>query len=116
MNIRSSAFAAFLAITVLTGCTSTPTDHATPDAASTWTSYTCSDGQVVQASYPDTNTAMVKIKGETHTLRVAISGSGARYVSDDWQWWTKGMHDGTLAPLAPGETIASTPGVTCHAG
>ena len=71
--------------------------------------------QVVQAAYPDTNTALVKIKGETHTLHVAMSGSGARYISDDWQWWTKGMHDGMLAPLAPGETIASTPGVSCHA-
>jgi membrane-bound inhibitor of C-type lysozyme len=113
MYLRSGLFAS--SVLLLAGCASTsPSQTAVPTTA-TWTSYACSDGQVVQASYPDTNTALVKIKGETHTLHIAISGSGARYVSDDWQWWTKGMHDGMLAPLAPGETIASTPGVNCHA-
>ena len=84
-------------------------------SAAAWTTYACSDGQTVQAAYPDTNTAWVKIKGQTHTLHVAMSGSGARYTGEGWQWWTKGMRDGMLAPLAKGETIAD-PGVSCHAG
>ena len=88
---------------------------ATGHAAPSWTTYTCSDGQTVQAAYPDTNTARVKIKGQTHLLHVAISGSGARYTGEGWQWWTKGMRDGMLAPLAKGQTIAD-PGVSCHAG
>jgi membrane-bound inhibitor of C-type lysozyme len=113
MNIRSSMLAALMS--TLAGCSAASADQTTSGSAPAWISYTCSDGQVVQAAYPDTNTALVKIKGETHTLHIAMSGSGARYVSDDWQWWTKGMHDGMLAPLAPGETIASTPGVNCHA-
>jgi membrane-bound inhibitor of C-type lysozyme len=114
MTIRSSTLAACVAI--LTGCTAASTDHAASGSVPAWTSYSCSDGQVVQAAYPDTNTALVKIKGETYTLHIAMSGSGARYTGNNWQWWTKGMRDGMLAPLAAGETIASAPGLDCHAG
>jgi membrane-bound inhibitor of C-type lysozyme len=84
-------------------------------ATTSWTTYACSDGQTVQAAYPDTNTAWVKIKGQTHTLHIVMSGSGARYTGEGWQWWTKGMRDGMLAPLAKGQSIAD-PGVSCHAG
>jgi membrane-bound inhibitor of C-type lysozyme len=112
MNILSSALLALMS--TLTGGTAAA-DQATPVSSPAWTHYACSDGQVVQAAYPDTHTALVKIKGETHTLNIALSASGARYIGDGWQWWTKGMHDGMLAPLATGETIASAPGVNCHA-
>lgn len=95
---------------VLSGCASMPSLH-----THAWVNYTCSDGQAVQASYPDNNTAVIKLKGETHTLHVALSGSGARYIGEGWQWWTKGMHDGMLAPLAADESIASAPGIACHA-
>jgi membrane-bound inhibitor of C-type lysozyme len=114
MRIRNVTFTT-LAL-VLVACNATSTKQAVAGDNTTWTSYACSDGQTVQAAYPDTNTALVKIKGQTHTLHVALSGSGARYTGEGWQWWTKGMHDGMLAPLAPDETIASAPGVTCHAG
>lgn len=113
MHIHRSLLAACLFI--LTGCVATTTDHAAANSAPSWTSYTCSDGQVVQAAYPDTNTALVRIKGETHSLHISLSGSGARYTGDGWQWWTKGMQDGMLAPLAANETIANAPGVNCHA-
>jgi membrane-bound inhibitor of C-type lysozyme len=112
MNIHRSTLIAFM--TILAGYAAAG-DHVTPVSTATWTSYACSDGQTVQASYPDTDTAQVKIKGEVHTLHVAMSGSGARYIGDGWQWWTKGMHDGMLAPLTAGEIIASAPGVNCHA-
>jgi membrane-bound inhibitor of C-type lysozyme len=114
MNICSSTLVAFMS--ALAGCSAASADRATPTATAAWTSYTCSDRQVVQAAYPDANTAWVKIKGETHTLHITMSASGARYIGDNWQWWTKGMHDGMLAPLAAAETIASAPGVSCHAG
>jgi membrane-bound inhibitor of C-type lysozyme len=113
MNVRCGTFVVLMF--PLAGCATASTGHTAPGATSDWTSYTCSDRQIVQAAYPDTNTALIKIKGETHTLHIAISGSGARYTGDGWQWWTKGMHDGMLAPLSAGETIASTPGLTCHA-
>lgn len=114
MNIRSSLLAACLCM--LAGCVSTSADRAASTSTPAWTSYTCGDGQVVQAAYPDTDTALVKIKGETHSLHISLSGSGARYTGDGWQWWTKGMHEGMLAPLAANESIASAPGVNCHAG
>lgn len=115
MNIRGISLAAFAV--VFAGCTpAAPKQPAVASNPPSWTRYACSDGQIVQAAYPDTNTALVKIKGETHTLHVAISGSGARYTGDGWQWWTKGMRDGMLAPLAAGESIASAQGTSCHAG
>jgi membrane-bound inhibitor of C-type lysozyme len=67
----------------------------------------------VQAAYPDTHTAVLTLDGQTRRLQVAVSADGARYVGDHWQWWTKGMHDAQLAPLKPGQTIASGQAVTC---
>jgi membrane-bound inhibitor of C-type lysozyme len=46
----------------------------------------------------------------------AASASGARYVGGGWEWWTKGLTEGTLSPLEPGESIASAPGLVCTAG
>jgi membrane-bound inhibitor of C-type lysozyme len=112
MNIRLHTIVALtLGATACSSAPPAPTSATSP----TWISYHCEDGQTVQAAYPDTDTALLKIQGATHTLHVAISGSGARYTGDGWQWWTKGMHDGMLAPLAAGESIANAPGVACHA-
>jgi membrane-bound inhibitor of C-type lysozyme len=113
MNVRN--YLLFTSRLVLACCASTTMQPAKANESLSWISYACSDGHVVRAAYPDTNTALIKIKDQTHTLHVAISGSGARYTGDGWQWWTKGMHDGMLAPLQAGESIASAPGVTCHA-
>lgn len=77
--------------------------------------YRCADGRTVEAGYPDTQTAVVTLGGHAYTLKVARSGSGARYVGMGWQWWTKGMTDAQLAPLKAGEDYASTPSVACTA-
>ena len=77
--------------------------------------YTCTDGRVITATYPDQTTAILTIAGQTQTLTLAPSADGARYTAPAWQWWTKGLRDGSLAPLAPGETIATAPGIPCHA-
>ncbi|MBE1158795.1 MliC family protein [Dyella acidiphila] len=100
---------------MLAACATPSNEHAPAGAASNWISYTCSDGQEVKAAYPDSDTALLEIKGSRHSLHSVISASGARYTGDGWQWWTKGMHDGMLAPLAAGESIASAAGVNCHA-
>jgi len=113
MDWQRSVFIASMML--LAGC-QTPTSHPAPAASPPVTMiYTCTDGETVHAIYPDTNTAVIVLQGHTHTLHVAISASGARYIGDGWQWWTKGMHDGMLAPLGAGETIASATGVTCQA-
>ncbi|RDS83079.1 hypothetical protein DWU98_08095 [Dyella monticola] len=103
-------------IVALSGCATAPSYHAQASDPFAWVNYTCSDGQTVEAAYPDSQTAVISIHHATHTLHSVISGSGARYAGDGWQWWTKGMREGMLAPLAPGETIASAPGIDCHAG
>ena len=77
--------------------------------------YACDDGRTVRASYPDTDTAVVEVDGKSRTLKIAISASGARYTGDGVQWWTKGMAQAQLSPLAAGEDIASAPGVNCKA-
>jgi membrane-bound inhibitor of C-type lysozyme len=86
-----------------------------PAAAAPTLSYTCDDGRLVQASYPDDTTAVVALDGDTHRLHIAVSADGARYIGEHWQWWTKGMHDAWLAPLRDGETYPSASGVACHA-
>jgi membrane-bound inhibitor of C-type lysozyme len=115
MRVFHTLFATLTLALACTGAACAGQPAVSGNAAPSWTAYACSDGQTVQAAYPDTNTAWVKIKGQTHTLHIAMSGSGARYTGEGWQWWTKGMRDGMLAPLAKGQSIAD-PGVSCHAG
>lgn len=90
----------------------TVTDVVAATDAKTLT-YTCDDGRNVQAVYPDTDTAVLTLDGQTYRLHTAISADGARYVGEHWQWWTKGMTKGWLAPLKSGESIASASGVSC---
>jgi membrane-bound inhibitor of C-type lysozyme len=78
-------------------------------------SYHCDDGRTLRASYPDADTALLTLDGRVQRLHSAISASGARYIGDGWQWWTKGLRDARLAPLAAGETYAVSAGVACHA-
>lgn len=86
-----------------------------PARPGTEATYQCSDGRTVKATYGDVDHARLVIDGAPYRLTVAMSASGARYVGEGWQWWTKGMHDAWLAPLRPGETVASAPGVACQA-
>lgn len=77
--------------------------------------YDCADGQVIEAGYPTTDTAVIKTAEHSYDLTIARSASGARYVGYGLQWWTKGMTDAQFAKLKPGEDIASDPGVACKA-
>ncbi|GAA0243852.1 hypothetical protein GCM10009126_06930 [Rhodanobacter caeni] len=97
---------------LLAGCQSSPPPA--PAAVTKTLAYTCDDGRIVRAGYPDTDTAELAFDGKTHHLHIAISGSGARYIGDGWQWWSKGMQ-AWLAPLKSGESYASAPGVSCRA-
>lgn len=65
-------------------------------------SYRCEGGATLVAAYPDTDTATLRYQGRTHHLRIARSASGARYVGDGLEWWTKGSgkgSEGTLSTL-----------------
>ncbi len=117
-NLQYLAAAAVMAGLGLAAC-SKPAEQAQAPAkaapAAPVITYACDDGRTVRASYPDTDTAVVEIDGKRRTLKIAISASGARYTGDGYQWWTKGMTQGQLSPLAAGEDIASAPGVNCKA-
>jgi membrane-bound inhibitor of C-type lysozyme len=123
------AAAAVLATLAANGCSpSTAKEAAVPPPAVTApvmagavnpavkvTTYACADGQTVVAGYPDQSTAILTYKGHAYTLKIGRSADGARYVGYGLQWWTKGMSQGQLATLKPGEEIASAAGVSCTA-
>lgn len=109
--MRGAALAPALALAACSpGATPTdpPAERSTP-----WITYVCTDGRTFQALYPDAKTALVRLAGREHTLKIAVSGSGARYAGDGLQWWNRGP-EGMLATLEPGETIAGAPGVSCY--
>ena len=81
----------------------------------TVTAYVCEGGTRLTAAYPDSQTAIVDYRGHAYTLKLARSGSGARYTGFGLQWWTKGLEHGTLARLKPGEEVASDAGMACEA-
>src|SRR5690625_3059394 len=93
----------------------TPSEADGSEAAAEVIRYECADGSVVEARYPTVETAEISHDGQVIDMRIAISGSGARYTGGGWQWWTKGMTEGTLTPLAAGEEIASADGILCIA-
>lgn len=108
------AGAAFRLATVMglllsAGCSRPPPSTS---AGTAWVTYACEDGRALLAAYADGRTAQIRLAGASHTLKQAVSGSGARFTGDGLQWWIKG-DTGMLAILAPGEEIAAAPGVRC---
>lgn len=61
--------------------------------------YVCESGETIIASYPDPDSAKVHYKGSAHAMQIAVSGSGARYVGDGLEWWTKGSGSGSHGTL-----------------
>lgn len=59
----------------------------------------CESGAAITASYPDTDTAIVTYKGKVYNLKIAVSASGARYVGEEIEWWTKGSGPGATGSL-----------------
>jgi membrane-bound inhibitor of C-type lysozyme len=55
--------------------------------------FLCDDSSEIEATFddaPDPATVRLVRGGQTLTLPQAMSGSGARYVGDDIEFWTKG--------------------------
>ncbi|WP_235039677.1 MliC family protein [Vreelandella profundi] len=71
---------------------------ATPSASSLHR-YQCESGETIAAAYPSTDTARVQYKGRSYGMQIAVSGSGARYVGDDLEWWAKGSGSGSEGTL-----------------
>lgn len=97
MTVSATRLAAI--VTLSAGCAS-----ATPNAASAgapaWITYVCESGRNVAAAHPDDSTAVVRYGGTTYAMRVAVSGSGARYTGGGYEWWTRGSGPGSTGRLS----------------
>lgn len=63
------------------------------DATVISTDYTCDKGGPIQVRYINSshnNLAIVPVDGVERIFVNVMSGSGARYVSGQFEWWTKG--------------------------
>lgn len=77
--------------------------------------YQCEDGSALTVQYINAQPnflAIVPVDGDNHVFATTLSGSGARYVSGPYEWWTSG-DDATLSDLTQGEDAA--PLLTCLA-
>ena len=105
-------------ILLISGCASSAQNQVDVQApaaipsASSLHRYQCESGETIAAAYLSTDTARVQYKGRSYSMQIAVSGSGARYVGADVEWWTKGSGSGSegtlfshLADGTSGDTI-----------
>lgn len=88
---------------LISACGSTTKDKAATqkpaEAASATHNYKCESGEMIAATYPSDDKATVSYKGSDYAMTVAVSGSGARYVGGEMEWWTKGTGAGSEGTL-----------------
>lgn len=99
MRKISLRLAVWAALFFITACTAPHPDGRAVDSTSEKETYLCESGVVVVASYPDTDSAVITYRGKVYPLRIAISASGARYVHEQVEWWTKGSGKGSTGSL-----------------
>jgi len=111
MRYLSIVFILFLSACAqsLTGDTQ-PTEQSR-NSGSSFT-YQCKSGKTIIASYLTDSTVVVDYDNRVLEMKITVSGSGARYVGEKLEWWTKGsgqhasgtlfrhLEDGT-----PGEAV-----------
>ena len=92
---------AIMMAAALAGCAAPAVPQSTGQAAPGIASfvYRCESGRIVEATYRADDTAAVRYADQTHLMHVAVSGSGARYVGDGLEWWTKGTGAGAPGTL-----------------
>lgn len=85
----------------LAGCAAPAVHQGTGQTAPVIASfvYRCESGRIIEATYRADDTAAVRYAEQTHLMHVAVSGSGARYVGDGLEWWTKGTGAGAPGTL-----------------
>jgi len=81
-------------------------------------SYQCDNGETLRVNYPFNDSATVLYQGINYQMKIAVSGSGTRYVHDEFEWWTKGMGSSTEGTIlrhmvdgSSGEIIARCTGI-----
>lgn len=97
---------------ILAGCAQPlfSDDAPTSSAGSTGTplTYRCESGATIQVHYPSNSTATVTYAEQTLAMTIAVSASGARYVGEQLEWWTKGAGVGSKGTLFRHEPDGTT--------
>jgi len=52
--------------------------------------YRCESGETIATSYTSADSAALQYKGNRYDMKIAVSGSSARYVGGGLEWWVKG--------------------------
>ena len=83
---------------------------ATSTPAAPAVGYACESGQTVSVAYAADETARLTYQGRVYDLRLAPSGSGARYTGSSLEWWSAsrdGQERATLSRLGPNEQVGA---------
>lgn len=90
-------------VLLVSACAGTPqhsADAPMPEStAASAQQYRCESGATLTARYPSTDAASIKYQDKHYDMQIAVSASGARYVADDLEWWTKGSGTGSEGTL-----------------
>jgi len=96
-------YLAIVLILFLSACGQSSTDHAastkqSSDSGLSFT-YQCESGKTIKVLYPTDSTAVVEYDNRRLQMKVAVSGSGARYVGEGLEWWSKGSGEDASGTL-----------------
>lgn len=95
----------FVSILLVSACAGSPQDkvntqtHLTAPSTSSVHTYRCESGETIAATYPTTDSATVQYMDRNYNMKIAVSGSGSRYVGGELEWWTKGSGPGSDGAL-----------------
>lgn len=95
----------FASLLFVSACANPPQDNAgiqSPVVAPPTSSvhnYRCESGETISATYLPPDSATVRYKGGHYDMKIAVSGSGSRYVGGELEWWTKGSGPGSEGAL-----------------
>ena len=85
-----------------------------PAAAARWSDwllFDCESGSLVKARYaPSGEQAQLEREGRRHLMQRAVAASGARYVGDGLEWWSKGSGAGAAGMLRTAPADGSSAG------
>ena len=82
---------------ILSACTDTTSEQQQNRLLST--TYQCESGEKIVATYSTINSATIEYQNNSYKMTIAVSASGARYVGENYEWWTKGSGSGSLGSL-----------------
>ncbi len=108
VRIALAAIAAFSISACTTTAQDTPAQSSVAAFDASAQQYQCDSGETVAALYPTSDSATIKYQGRVYTMNIAVSASGARYVGEGLEWWTKGSGSGSAGTVLEHQTDGTT--------